>query len=1091
MGFDYNPIIMEHEIKLTPQSASRYDRGMSEAGAAVLEGNSETREIYQAWDEFVQENHGRSLDEIRQDAGTRDLYYQIREFINRKEKPFIGNASSKEEYQKAEKQKKILTSEEERRFKEIMENEELSNEAVLASTHRQLYEIEEKVKAFTEQERLEGGGDEPVPGEVLRSEKNLPYAREGASEVEQKAARKSWRKEDWSEYGWPTEKIVEVGEELIKNLHVSDDETRMLLEMFLARGRKPDELISSIKTAMAAYKRETGEEIDHSSSNENLRKKYKILTGEHDRWLDDDKKGVAISLDLPEEWVRRLVFPKALLKTGRNATGNLNIEEYDASPDTIEELAWRMMHSTSHDKWGIADKFPLLEMRIVTKMEKGHKVVDAERSKYYVNEGNMVEWVRNKMYEMYDLNPDDPHNFFEEVSLARIGYGGTLTNLMSMFANPTGGFFKSEDGETRYNDLYAQWIKEAWVLSTLLTQTAQLKKVRADGEKFKETITEMMAGSTLTKDALGKNLMSHMMLFPNEFKSSRKGEPLYSDSDVGAAYNKMYRVYDALSDFSKLQEILGQDSNFFKRETWEKGLMKILGESTKSTGEKEVQAFWGFETHEQFVKAFDKNGQITTKSNADNFVKFINFFVQKNENKKVVLPLREVMKATVAEQFHLRTKTGDEHEINLKFADLLSYGMTAPALIWARNDVYEPSVTIPGRAMNLSAYRVKVLKKGDPGGYYPGTFQEKALVTDTWRGVNTVHFTVDKEGRRHYTTAKEQFDETDIMKTAQERQLQKYRKKIEEMRRQGASEAEIEKEENGLRFLTRYFQEQYQKMTGRIAFNENALFNWANDQLGKGLDMYDHIMSAKEEFDFKNFTEHHPVQGPVFQKEVFIQDFQKKLVTPYRYLISDYGSLDYSKKDRYLDQEASLTAGEAIWRDMTLGEHMFGYDLLNSSSFWMRDKKGKVVKDVDGRIKIDYNKLNDPKHMKLLVRRAVLTELASKFVSFRSYSMTDSRYNEAYFLTVADALKTLPKDILGSEFSLGDVRLIPGYYEQEEMQWFGNITKTSLLRSTLRSALKEAFLGQRGSPDSRIGLATYLAVLGTLLKGAIQTSEGR
>ncbi len=945
--------------------------------------------------------------------------------------------------------------------------------------------------------------NEPPPGEAIKGkrdewrfvaeDKNGERVEKnengGLIKQETDVVKMSKIKVDWSEYGtgWTNEKIKQVGKNLVTHLNLDFGQAKSVLEIMLAKGKKPEDF-SNLETLAQESKTQI------------------------DQWLNDpEKRGQAENyknnpaafcllqkLNLPFDWIRKFVFYKDFTAE--------NDHEADRNPDSIEGLAWRAMNGYGHGEWGLSGRFPLLEMRIIYKhidddprkgyvLENGKKVIDTEKSKYYVNESNFVTWAQNRMWFAWDFNQESPVDFFSAVKIDRPSGFGTVS-LQDVFLNPK-KFFNSEDGKTEYYELYRQLVKQSMALTLTHSWSTQLHKIRDEPDKLKQGMLEAFLDSKLTKQTFEKNLLNLMTTFSHKFKGYKKGEEFQSDNNLGAAWLEMHHILHHLSDFDKLREMLGSKSDFFDKKKMLEIFKNVQSMQTGVSGEKRQSAPFTAEKLKYFEKAFDaKTGRVETREQAENFIKFINIYGDKGPDPNVETFLKYALMEVVGDKYELNDDDGKRDEHARWYAYMLANSIPGFSGGAGRNDVEAGGFNRYNRLMHFQQYRNKMLPRGDFFGNFFSMFQMKSLLVDMWSGIRTTDFEeVDREYRnekgewvkdsvKRYRTPLEIFDELIKLKTTQKKLLEKLNADLN-----GAGLSKEEKEKRMAEAKSQMDQA-YLDRAGKLQFEQGAQEYYVRDHFQKALHMYDTIMEQKEQFKFEDFTTHHPLKGVTFDAEKFTNAYQKNFVKPLRYLFRDYGKLDFSRKVRSLDQQATIVLGKPVWRDMPLGEAMFGYDMLNRKEFWKDSKDGGYERDEDGRIRIDYHKVQDSKNQRLLVKQFIMSKFAADFLAHKAYHAKDPRYDFTYYLNVIDALKSLPVDIEGDEFTkLGKIKAEEGYFNKADMEWFHKRAKTATERMFGVQMLKDLTVGQRGHPDGKIGFVAFLAALGFFIRAIAQQTK--
>jgi hypothetical protein len=1045
--------------KLTHSSASRYDRGR-----VMAEGNTQLldREVNPDVREFWKERIAREPD-----PNARSVMQAMmkRNFVPQGEK--VGGESLEETANRVEQ----MTQEEMQQEYEKLKGEVKGKE-------REAFTEEKDIDKYIKRMKEELQGKSVAPGRVVER-------RAGDwEEKESKAESIENIKADWSEYkeGWDNEGIKQIARQLNQvGMDLDFNQIRTLLEMLLATGRRPEELLPRIN-------RESFDQTIESEIMKDYAKIYRFSRAE-----DVQKLAYLETLGLDkDDYLRRFVF--------YNDFRQENEREYDEYPANIEELAWQIIHSPegTHDKYGINGETPLLEMRFDKESNKG---------KYYVNQANMTLWIRDRMMYAYNLDPDAPLNFFESVKITK----RWPISLGSIFGSP-GNYFKSEDENTVYDELYNEWIKEAWAIQTLRSWDAKYRQVMGDPKARLEFLQQIFVENTLTKRAWNKNLFNLVNTLSLEFKGPEKGELIESDSILGAAANEIYLAYDALSDFDRLREILGEGSSFFTKDGWmEIFKEKVAKEKVATTGEEQVRAFLGSDLSKAFNGAFDENGRIATADQRDKFVKFVNHIWQvKIRNPNLELATREALKMAVAEkygspvdkdgnevrqgspefkEYAFVTSSGKKDKHSLDMAEVIAFSMVRVMGAAARNDTTAAGYDFFTKMHYFETYRTKQIKNGVGGGSPYSVKLFKTIAVDPFRGMVTLAERdtgrVDKKGNPifEHKTPIEVMDEMQKLRTGYNIGLKRLERELSQMPE--ADKAAIDAKRAEIREFKSEMAQAYQDKTGELEFRQTALQNYWDDHLMRAQEVYNMILGA-DEFDFEEFVAYDTFGGVRFDREKFQEKVQSGFLHHVRYFLNTYPDLNYNSVVRALDQSATARLREEnpdaapIFRDMPLGEAMFGHEVLNRPAFWKRDENGRPINMVDARgrkvkglYEIDYDKLNTKEGKLLLVKQWFMTKIAADLHSHRDIHSTDPRYDINYYTSILSALEAIPSVIGSDEHSITDQVVLERFLSKKDMKWLKKSIKIENFNLFVRAIAKDFLLPE----EEKSGLSLFFLPL--------------
>jgi len=941
---------------------------MSEAATATIESSRETEEerLFKLWEPTLKE-HGT-------DANLRDA---IMGRIKEGEEP-------RGELTQAEL-RKMSKEQIDKKFSQMTQK-------LVIRKPEDLNIVDDILDAYSD--RVKGvmgelGDDSVPPGEVLREREK--------------------EKESWAEYGWSDDEKKKVKEDLNSNLSslkLNDDQLNIMLEIFLAEGKKPSELTDpKIKKISTDIKSEW-------DSDPNLRRD----------WKNDPEIFLMHKLGIDEKQIKHFIMTDKFVSE--------NDYEIDYStPKNIEELAWQMIHTPgkSYSGWGVRGDFPLLEMRIV-KYEKddedGHKKgeINTEKSRYRVNTANMVRWARYNMYTAYDLDRETPHDFFKEIALKK----RYPLSLQEMLLNPK-QYFVSEDG-IGYEQLLLEWYKEAAVMTTVRVWDCAYRGVAGDPDELAKVFKEIYnTQNLLTRGALGSNIINLMATMPLDFEGRKDGH-WPSDSVMGAAWMDIYRAYDSMSDFEGLQRVLGSGSKFFTRAGIAEGMREVAKENIAATGVDKIRVFMGEEYYGYFVKAFDKDGEISTPENKKNFIKFISIFGPKMIGGKVEWTVRAALRSAIAEKYgseiyvknskneifeqvisrDLYNKvyaedpmvevqkgySGDgvkvrfkkhaftpdqgkkEQKIeervedmdSLKIAEAIAWSLVKPFGAGAKNDPDGIGHDWMTRVYQTQLMRQKYPHRGDKFGNEFTMMQFKRTGIDALNAIVTEAPTEerDEQGRVIYKIDKDSGEKKPInrqktimevmvelsdFKTTAVKKLRVLEKELEDLTLNDSNNTvAIQAKKKEIEDHNKSSDQNYQNLAQQMSFGQRTLSNYWEDHLHYGMDLYRQLVSA-EEIPFEKFTEYTPFGGVRFKQAEFSAEIQDKWIHKIRYMIDTYPSLNFNQTVRVLDQTETSSRHwgpdhrslEPAYHEVKLGEAMFGHEMLNRAEFWKRDDHGNPV----------------------------------------------------------------------------------------------------------------------------------------------------
>ena len=1119
--------MVDQEQKLTAGEASRYDRRMSEAGAAVLEKEAEEMgldvfdpQIVAQWKPYME----------NATSVVRDFIFDK---IKEKEPPADGIDEKRLEELAKEKVDK--------KFKEMTDPSRLEIRKV-----EDLYKVDvilDNYMKHTDRAQKELGDDSVAKGDLLKEQ------------------------ESWSEYGWSDPEKERVKAELteaLEGLNTGKDKEKQIdtiMEMLLAKGIKPSDLTDLRTKREEAQDYFVGAEMDPRYRSEYYKDNPDIFFV-HTLARKNFKVGMEDpTLGITHDEIKRLIFGKIYLGTN-------DYELYYAGrPRNIETLAWQIMQTSDegYNGWGIKGDNPLLEMRIVKKADGSG--VDTEKSGYRVNTANMVQWARSLMWKQYDRDREDPHDYFSVISLQ----GRAALSFNEMLLSPK-QFFASEDG-TDYKGLMLEWYKEAAVFTTVRAWDVGYRLAQESPDELKKLFKQMYdAKNLMTRNALGANIMGLMTTMPLDFKGQTEGK-WESDSTMGAAWIDMYRCYDSINDYENLRKILGEGSQFFNIKGWAQAFMEIAGENKGVTGVREMRVFMKKQGYEEFEKAFDEDtGEVVTAENRKYFVKFLNIFGERLIGGKHEWTVRAALRGAIAEKYgkevYVKDSEGDileevmtrevydkvrkyskceevkdpdnpvpegkvrvrykkfafvsesgkigddiddrvENTTSLLFAEAMAWSMVKPLGAGAKNDPDAVGHDWMGRPYHTELFRAKYTYKGDKQGNKLTTPIFKSTVVDILNAIATEAYTpvLDEHGRKTYKSEEDKKKDKPIMrsKTPMEvmAELSELRtisaKAIKEKEREleaipKENQAEREAKIREIKEFSSEANQIYQDRAQDMSFTQQTLTQYRLDHLEYGMDMYKYLVD-NEEIEWEKFTDYNIYGGVRFKQEEFAKVVQSELIHKVRYMFENFGSLNYNQIVRVMDQTKTHERHfkkhdpddhdkhrnvEPVFKDVRLGEAMFGHEMLNRAEFWKRDDKGKPINMVDrkgrkmkGLYEIDYQKVQDNKQA--LWKQWVMTKIAADLYSHRALHEDDIRFNFTYYQQAIEALGRIPGNLDQDQYKFKDTHVKEFFFNKADIAWIrekSNATNFSLYAGAF---FKDVLLEDDKS-DEGIGILLALSL---------------
>jgi hypothetical protein len=278
----------------------------------------------------------------------------------------------------------------------------------------------------------------------------------------------------------------------------------------------------------------------------------------------------------------------------------------------------------------------------------------------------------------------------------------------------------------------------------------------------------------------------------------------------------------------------------------------------------------------------------------------------------------------------------------------------------------------------------------------------------------------------------------------------------------------------------------WQDIAGRLNFKREAMQVYAKNHLERAQRLYDMIVHGKD-IGFEKYTHFDTFRGVTFKREEFAEDIQNGLFKQARYLLSNYPDLNFNMKMRTLDQTLTKkNHGNPVYRDMYLGERMFGHAMVNRKEFWKKEG-GRYVKDASGRHVIDWEQVQDivknggDKGKTMIWKQFVMTKIAAELRAHRSIHTTDPSYNVGYYLNILDALASIPGEIEGDEYDNKNVKTPRNsFFSKADMAWLKRYAGVTNFRLYTTAFLSDHFhkkQGEQGAFAAFIGLAFKHSIL--------------
>lgn len=966
--------------------------------------------------------------------------------------PKISRAGSKDDYPEMPN-----ISDHEKRLKSAEMGRELTHlDVFLMGAEKNLEKLERDKKAAEQRE-----------GKVI-----IPSRKENIRQTSD-VDNKGWKDEDWRKFNWEKDDAINVAEKLIAvtkevDTQIEDGNIRNALELFIVKGFSPKDVIEKLDKIFTQAK----------------------ARGEGGYRSFD---GVAVAFEkefgIHQDDVRRFLLPKMFADRLQSAYSFDSIK-------SIEDWAWIIMYNDETD-WGLNGKNPLLRARVKLN-EKGEIEREGKKGKviaggYYIDTTNMHRWLRSREMLRYAEDRDNPRDFFSLVDYQKGGNNIPIGQAFNQLQ-----LFRTRDNKQHYDDLYNVFLREIWAFTELRNRDPKIREVEGSDKEFAERFKQLSYGNTFTKETYKKNLLNYMVTMPLHVEERTSGGELMNyDNKFGAAWVHAFMIYYNIDDLEKLQEILGEDSEFFTQKGFLRAAQTVMDKEKANTGRTDFATFFGHDTQELFLKAYDKNGKIKNdEKSREAFRKLLNVFPNFSKPEKVELILRQMVQNSIEEIYQF----GEEDINSLEMAEVWAWSWLVYAGVTARADK-DTGYNSLSKILNSFEYRSKMFQRGNSTGNPATVHLFKSFGEDFFSSIRTRKYREiyqkdnrgnvvrDKEGRpiivdRHYDTILEVFDDLAKinLERATRRKLLVDEKRIiaddlKEAKKVSQDSPEVKTLKKRLADITTQIEEfgkeeHKEKYTARasdLEFSTNAEKNYANNFLERGFKLYNDVVAAEQSLEFEKFVDR-SVYGVRFKRKEFQEKVQEQIGRQVRYFLWSYGEHDFSKlvRDRLTTDTiidgVVKRAGE--WATMPLGEAMFGHQIVDYPEFWKTEKvgakKSRYVIDNNGRHVIDWHKVNTPEGGNLLYKRYMLARIGADIIAHKTRSFSDPDIEVSMLTNVIDALESIPGELFANEYEAHRTMIPKGsFFNKKDINWLKDFARVRQWNLIIPS-LMQTFWGKHG-----------------------------
>lgn len=741
-----------------------------------------------------------------------------------------------------------------------------------------------------------------------------------------------------------------------------------------------------------------------------------------------------------------------------------------------------------------------------------------------VNQGNFIRWLRDRMLTLHGDNPDDPLDYEAQISIDK----SFRPFYFSEARKNTQKYFRSEFRAREHQRLKSSIAKETdpEKIRQLKRQLADLPPIVMENlaeygfkqetwaygvdrdnnlnyrfrsgnkEEFVKMMMEKLSRSAFTKTAWGKSLMEWILTWDQNF-----GE---GDHKLGAAINGAYMIYYNLTDTFKLYQMLGSKSALLSEDGLKRsrdeaaGIYDEDGNVTKEYGlqqegrdgltedkakadaarkaylsDKSIHALFRYNEKEKKSMQEASGGQLRFEEaevdadgnpqwkeidqngneliNEWRYIKTLNINQSPQFDTRIENVVHTAIKRDIARIFDLTIPDENDEDkkvrdvLNVSFAQNFAHLMTNWTGVQARNNQSAAGYDAWVALQKTRTYRLKYAanKRAEAFGNPHTMHMFKGLITDVMAGIRTEtrisEDEISEEGSRYSNRTKKSY------KSPHEVMEEMYDAWV-----RGGSQEEIT--------------QRYLEKSGQLLFPANTLKYFANDQIMRGMGIYDQIIDAQE-IKLEKFTKIDPWKGITFERDQFQSAVQEKFLKPMRYMLSTWSQTDFAQMIRTNVSDGANTD----WREMSLAESMFGREMLDVPEFWEEVSEGTPgakkyeTRDKDGNYKFTWRiphkisgkEVNDNRTQ--LIKQMAKMRIAAELYEHVDLHSTDPRYNFIYYETIIQALEALPGGVLGDETDMKRSRTKVDkrhrYFSPEDIEWIRKKSHTEQWRTVGQAIL--------------------------------------
>lgn len=682
-----------------------------------------------------------------------------------------------------------------------------------------------------------------------------------------------------------------------------------------------------------------------------------------------------------------------------------------STPTSIQEVAINIIKDEGEDRWGDDGEYPLINK------EDGS-----------INRRNFLIWARERMLFHHNNNSRD----FQLQLLREVGIAnefGSKIPITTMLENREQYFRDIATGEV-LDELADQLTTEIWLFGTSRNNDLLYQKYMGSDGDLPKFLSQLHEKEEFTSG----NNFERIMTMSDQYTAEKK------DMKIGDVVRKTYELYYNISDYEELQRLLGSDSDFFKKETFEEAFRIIEGREKNGAISAESQ---------KVIEKLFPGGKIKP----DDFIKLMNPYNAKGKAGAEMALAREVIRITMAKKYGLnygidedpnstidpktQKKLASKRQLvrtNLMYAELWGWTMARWTGAGARNDTGAIGFDAFTKTSKFRDYRVRQAAETRAASF--GNQYDlpvfKALTVDLLNGI-----TIEKRpGEKGNTTPFELMGQMDQIEN--------------EGRRDNLSDDEITARKIDA--------------AKRFRFEQYTQTSYTSDHTNRSYEVF-HSMMGAEEMKLEEIVKRDPFQGIILDRGKFEEQIKEKFLKPMRYAFSTYGQLDFGKDMRV--QKGTNPDGTIRYVDETVADAMFGPEVLNdirplAEKYWKAKTGKKKLTEADKQEgwKAFLSDETTNGGRSLLWKRASMARIAAQIKSHREYGNGYQYFNMEMvekFYSALESIKAVEIDPDDSE----ETRMAIGrrFLTKDDIAWIRKHSGTGYKKMLLGEIAKGGLYG--------------------------------